>query len=128
MTTPHLPDDVRLHSLGVVPLDVDLGVVAGHRVLLLSLERWDGWADLRFARIDEQQVHRLTRRVPPADAWHVVVDGSPVRVHDAVGRGDRTFSNGEVRLSPWPADARHLDVTVEVAPGHGPLHASFDLA
>ncbi len=127
MTAPHLPDDVVPRSLGVVPLEVDLGLTAGHRVVLLSLEFWDGWADLRFARIDEQQVHRLTRRVPPVDAWHVVVDGVVVPVHDAVGRGDRTFSNGEVRLSPWPTGAHRVDVTVAVVTGHPPLHAAFDL-
>jgi hypothetical protein len=101
----------------VVPLGVDLGTAAGHRLLLLSLEVWADWADLRFARIDPGGAPPLARRVPPATAWTVTADGLALTVIDAVGRGDRTFSNGEVRLAPPPAPGATLEVTVEVAPG-----------
>jgi hypothetical protein len=100
-----------------VPLGVDLGASAGQRLVLLSLERWDGWGDLRFARIDVGATQRLTRRVPPAEAWSVTIDGRPAEVFDAVGRGDRTFSNGEVRLVPCPQPGSTLEVIVAVTPG-----------
>jgi hypothetical protein len=123
MTAPHLPQDVPLPPVprGVVPLGVDLGTAAGHRLVLLSLERWDGWADLRFARIDVGATGRLARRVPPAAAWAARSDGRPLAVFDAVGRGDRIFSNGEVRLVPAPPVGATLEVAVQVAPGTAPL-------
>jgi hypothetical protein len=112
---------------GVVPLGIDLGVVAGQRVVLLSLEVWEGWADLRFARVDIGATQRLTRRVPPADAWSVTADGDPLEVFDAVGRGDRTFSNGEVRLVPAPGLDATLEVSVAVVPGEPPLTTAVTL-
>jgi hypothetical protein len=129
MTASHLPLDAPLPPVprGVVPLDLDLGAVAGHRLVLLSLEVWDGWADLRFARIDVAATARLTRRVPPADAWAVTADGRPLEVFDAVGRGDRRFSNGEVRLVPPPAPGATLAVTVRVLPGAEPLRGRVQL-
>lgn len=107
----------------VDPLLVDLGEVEGHRVILLSLEVYDTWADLRFARIDETAVRPLPRRVPPAESWTVRVGDRSLDVLDAVGRGDRGFSNGEVRLSPAPPAGAALDVAVTVIPGTAPLTA-----
>lgn len=112
---------------GVLPLDVDLGVAAGHRLFLLSLERWDGWADLRFARVDTGTGQRLSRRVPPAAQWRVRVDGRPVEVFDAVGRGDRWFSNGEVRLVPAPPPGGTLEVEVVLTAGTPPLSGAIEL-
>jgi hypothetical protein len=112
---------------GVVPLGIDLGVVAGQRMVLLSLEVWEGWADLRFARVDVGATQRLTRRIPPADAWSITADGRPLRIFDAVGRGDRTFSNGEVRLVPAPALDAVLVVSVEVVPGEPSLTTGVTL-
>lgn len=107
----------------VDPLMADLGAVEGHRVVLLSLEVYDTWADLRFARIDDGASRPLARRVPPAEAWTVRVDDESLTVVDAVGRGDRAFSNGEVRLSPPPPPRTPLDVAVTVVPGAPPLTA-----
>lgn len=105
----------------VEPLLVDLGAVEGHRVVLLSLEVYDRWADLRFARIAEDATRPLPRRVPPAEAWTVRVDDTSLTVVDAVGRGDRDFSNGEVRLTPPPPPGAVLDVAVTVLAGTAPL-------
>lgn len=123
MTAPHLPHEAPLPpvSRGVVPLGLDLGVAAGHRLSLLSLEVWDGWADLRFARVDVGATARLARRVPPAEAWRIRVDGVDVEVFDAVGRGDRAFSNGEVRIVPPPPPGARLEVAVRVTPDSEPL-------
>jgi hypothetical protein len=125
MSAPHLPHDAPSPPVprGVVPLDIDLGAIAGQRVVLLSLERWDGWADLRFARIDIGATTRMARRVPPAEAWTVAADGRRLEVFDAVGRGDRWFSNGEVRLVPAPPAGATLAVSVLVVPGSEPLRA-----
>jgi hypothetical protein len=129
VTAPHLPHDAPLPAVprGVVPLGIDVGTVAGQRLVLLSLERWDGWADLRFARIDVGATARLTRRVPPPGAWRITVEDRDLEVFDAVGRGDRTFSNGEVRLVPSPPDGATLTVEVTVVPGTPPLEASVTL-
>ena len=123
MTSPHLPANVPMppSPRTVVPLGIDMGAVAGQQLVLLSIELWRGWADLRFARIDVGATQRLTRRVPQADAWTVTKDGQPLEVFDAVGRGDRTFSNGEVRLVPEPAAGDTLRVEVTVVPGEPPL-------
>ncbi|GGI06160.1 hypothetical protein [Egicoccus halophilus] len=129
MSAPHLPEGLAVPDapVRVVPLTVDLGTVAGQRVVLLSLEVWPQWADLRFARIDVGATRPLPRRVPPVDAWQVHLDGRPLEVLDAVGRGDRSFSNGEVRLRPVPPEGSSLEVRVTVIPGHEPLTATVAL-
>lgn len=129
VTAPHLPHGTPLPAVprGVIPLGIDLGVAGGHQLVLLSLERWDGWADLRFARIDVGSEGRLARRVPPAEAWAVLADGVELEIFDAVGRGDRSFSNGEVRLVPAPGEHARLQVAVQVAPGTEPLSTQVQL-
>lgn len=129
MTAGHLPDAAPMppSTGGVLPLGIDVGVMAGQRLVLLSLELWDGWGDLRFARIDVGATQRLTRRVPPADAWSVTGNDGAYEIFDAVGRGDRRFSNGEVRLVPAPSPGSILDVSVRVVPGTEPLHARVPL-
>jgi hypothetical protein len=120
---PHLPLQLPrpVRPVTVVPLDLDLGVCAGHRFLLRSLEVWDGWADLRFARVDEGAPRPLPRRVPPVAAWSVTSGDEVLEVLDAVGRGDREFSNGEVRLCPAPTPDARLEIEVELVPGEPPL-------
>lgn len=98
----------------VVPLDLDLGEVGGHRFWLRSIEDWHGWMDVRIARVDEQGGQPLPRRLPPPAAWRAWLDGLPITVADAVGRGDRRFSDGEVRLRPGlPDDAAAHDLRLE---------------
>lgn len=113
----------------VVPLMTELGMVAGHRFVLLSIEDWAGWFDLRFARIDTAGNQTLPRRIPPAHAW--VIDDLTDRVYtvdDAVGRGDRHLSIGEVRVVPGlPDGATSLQVEARVL-GNGPaLRARVDV-
>jgi hypothetical protein len=129
VSSPHLPADLPRppRPVAVLPLDIDLGHCEGHRLLLRSLEVWDGWADLRFARTDEGARRPLPRRVPPAGAWSVTADGVPLEVLDAVGRGDREFSNGEVRLRPAPAPGARLRVEAALLPGTEPLSGEFTL-
>lgn len=102
----------------VVPLDVDAGSVAGHRLWFRSVEDWGGWMEVRFARVDELGQQALPRRVPPPDAWHAWLDGEELTVADAVGRGDRRFSDGELRLRPG-LDGRGgtLTITAELLDG-----------
>lgn len=127
MTAPHLPPGLGVPDapVRVVPLTLDLGAVAGQKLVLLSLEVWPQWADLRFARIDVGADRPLPRRVPPVEAWQVTCDGEAVQVLDAVGRGDRHFSNGEVRLAPAPAEGAGVGVIVTVVPGAPPLTATI---
>lgn len=126
MSGPHLPPGVpdAPRPDRIVPLLVELGEAGGHRLTLLSLEVWPGFADLRFARVDVDGGAPLPRRVPPPGAWQIACDGSPVEVWDAVGRGDRAFSNGEVRLRPAPPPGATLTVTVELRPGAAALTAT----
>ena len=104
----------------VVSLDVDAGSVAGHRFWLRSIEDWGGWMDVRIARVDEDGTRPLPRRLPPPSAWRAWLDDMPITVADAVGRGDRRFSDGEVRLRPGlpDDDAPHrLRLSAEVLDG-----------
>ncbi len=129
MTGSHLPDEVPFPPvpLRVDPIGVDVGESLGHRLRLLSLERFEGWADLRFVRFDAGGGQRLSRRVPPPESWNVRCDRAEVRVHDAVGRGDRWFSNGEVRLVPAPPAGSTLTVEVVLADGAPALVAEVIL-
>ena len=121
MPTP--PTPVRVH-----PLLVDVGTVAGQRLVLLSLEVYDAFADLRFARMDVGAPRPLPRRVPPVDAWSITdATGAAYTVVDAVGRGDRAFSNGEARLVPPPPVGAILEISVTLVPDEPPLTASAQL-
>lgn len=102
----------------VIALDVDAGSIAGHRLWVRSVEDWGGWMDLRVARVDELGARPLPRRLPPPDAWRAWLDGEELTVADAVGRGDRRFSDGELRLRPGLPDGDcTLTVTAELLPG-----------
>lgn len=127
MSASHLPPGVPMPPTPrqVLPLLLDLGQAAGHRLMLLSLEIWDGWTDLRFARVDVGGGRPLKRRVPPAEAWSVWIDDEPVGVFDAVGRGERAFSNGEVRLTRVPRSGQTLRVEVALTADADPLRGSI---
>lgn len=114
-----------VQPIRVDELMVDVGAVDGHRLVLLSVEVYDEWADLRFARLDEGAPRPLTRRIPPAEAWTIEVDGTPAEVRDATGRGDRAFSNGEVRFAPPPQKGSRLTVEVHLRPDADPLSGSW---
>ncbi len=115
-------DPIRVDALVHV-----LGSTDGHRLVLLSVEVYDDVADLRFARIDDDGTTPLARRVPAADAWAIAIDGQRATIIDAVGRGDRSFSNGEVRFRPPPPPGATLQVRATLAPDAPPLHATLDL-
>lgn len=109
----------------VVELVTDAGEVAGHRLVLLSLEVYDAWMDLRFARIDVGGQRPLPRRVPAPEAWSVDGTTGDYTVVDAVGRGGRGFSNGEVRIvPPVPAGGDTLTVSAVLLDGEPPLTAT----
>lgn len=110
----------------VVEVVTDAGEVAGHRLVLLSLEIYDAWMDLRFARIDVGAERPLPRRVPAPEGWRVHGADGDYTVVDAVGRGDRGFSNGEVRIVPAvPAHGDTLEVTAVLLDGEPPLGATI---
>jgi hypothetical protein len=113
----------------VVALDHDAGTVAGHRLWIRSVEDWGAWMDVRVARVDEDGTRPLPRRLPPPDAWTAWLDGAPLEVADMVGRGDRRFSDGELRLRPGlPADGGGtLLVRVVVHPDEAPLTIELTL-
>jgi len=116
---PHLPPDMTVpqRPVAVHPLLVEVGEAAGHRLVLLSLEDWGAWADLRFGRIATPGAAPLARRIPLSTDWTVSIDGSPAEVLDVAGRGDRAFSNGEVRIRPAPQPGALLRVAALLAPG-----------
>ena len=115
---PHLPPGVTApeHPRAVRPLLVDVGEAAGHRLVLLSIEDWGAWADLRFGRIATPGAAPLARRIPLATDWAIDIDGEPAEVVDVAGRGDRSFSNGEVRIRPAPGPGATLRLRARLAP------------
>ena len=116
---PHLPPGVSApeHPTAVRSLLVEVGEAAGHRLVLLSIEDWGPWADLRFGRLATHGAAPLARRIPLATDWEVWIDGGPAEIVDVAGRGDRSFSNGEVRIRPAPAPGSHLRLRALLAPG-----------
>jgi hypothetical protein len=105
-------------------LMLDVGLGAGHRLVLLSLEAWEDWGDLRFARIATAGATPLARRIPLVTDWHVTIDGVDAEVLDVTGRGDRALSTGEVRLRPCPPAGSTVTLHTTLAPGAG-LSATF---
>jgi hypothetical protein len=116
---PHLPSDVRVpeRPVAVRPLMVEVGEAAGHRLVLLSIEDWGPWADLRFGRLATPGAAPLARRIPLATDWQVWIDGELAEVVDVAGRGDRGFSNGEVRIRPAPVPGSRFRLRAQLAPG-----------
>jgi hypothetical protein len=116
---PHLPPGVSAPELPVAvrPLLAAVGEAAGHRLVLLSIEDWGPWADIRFGRIATPGAPPLARRIPLATDWEVTIDGTPAEILDVAGRGDRGFSNGEVRLRPAPSAGSRLRLRALLAPG-----------
>jgi hypothetical protein len=125
---PHLPPDTPVPDapVSVRPLLIDAGRAAGHRVVLLSIEDWGAWADLRFARIAGAGAPPLTRRIPAAPDWQVWIDGTPAEIIDVAGRGERSFSNGEVRLRPAPRPLARLRVRARLTPDEA-IDVEFDV-
>ena len=116
---PHLPRGITApdRPVAVRALLTDVGEAAGHRLVLLSIEDWGAWADLRFGRIATPGARPLARRIPLATDWSVSIDGRPAEVLDVAGRGDRGFSNGEVRLRPARQPGSRLRLKAQLAPG-----------
>jgi hypothetical protein len=116
---PHLPPGISApeRPVAVRPLLAEVGEAAGHRLVLLSIEDWGPWADLRFGRLATPGAAPLARRIPLATDWMVSIDGVPAEVVDVAGRGDRSFSNGEVRIRPAPSAGSLLRVEAQLAPG-----------
>ena len=116
---PHLPPGITPpeRPVAIRSLLVDVGEAAGHRLVLLSIEDWGPWADLRFGRIATPGAAPLARRIPLATDWSVLVDGVPAEILDVAGRGDRGFSNGEIRFRPAPQPGSTLRVEAQLAPG-----------
>jgi hypothetical protein len=125
---PHLPRDVTVPLLPVAvrPLIVELGEVVGHRLLLLSIEDWGMWADLRFARIATPGASPLARRIPLAADWQVWLDGEPAEVVDVAGRGERVFSNGELRIRPAPRPGSRMRLRARLS-GEGTIDTELDV-
>ncbi len=116
---PHLPPGMTApeRPVAVRPLLADVGEAAGHRLVLLSIEDWGPWSDLRFGRVATPGAAPLARRIPLATDWVVSIDGVPAEVIDVAGRGDRSFSNGEVRIRPSPTPGSLLRLRAQLAPG-----------
>jgi len=116
---PHLPPGVSApeRPVAVRRLMTEVGEAVGHRLVLLSIEDWGPWADVRFARIATPSAAPLARRIPLATDWQVWLDGIPAEVVDVAGRGDRAFSNGEVRIRPAPLPGSRLRIAALLAPG-----------
>jgi hypothetical protein len=125
---PHLPPGVSApeHPTAVRPLLFEVGEAAGHRLLLLSIEDWGPWADLRFGRLATPGAPPLARRIPLATDWQVWIDGEPAEIVDVAGRGDRSFSNGEVRIRPAPAPGSRLRLRAALATGAA-VETEFDV-
>lgn len=125
---PHLPPDTSVPDAPVTvrPLLVDAGRAAGHHLVLLSIEDWGAWADLRFARIAGPGAPPLTRRIPAAQDWQVWVDGIAAEIIDVAGRGERSFSNGEVRVRPAPSAGARLRVRAALTPSEA-IDVEFDV-
>jgi len=115
---PHLPPGMSAPDapVAVRPLLAEVGEAAGHRLLLLSIEDWGPWADLRFARLATAGAQPLARRIPLAVDWRISIDGVPAEIIDVAGRGDRAFSNGEVRIRPAPTPGGVLRLAARLAP------------
>jgi hypothetical protein len=108
----HQPKLVR-----VVPIAHELDIGGGERLVLLSLEIWSDWLDLRLATVGPAGA-RMPRPMASYGDWALTDDlGTTYRTTGAVVSGEQHVQVCQVSFSPSPpAEAKTLTMTL---PGSG---------
>jgi hypothetical protein len=101
----------------VVPLAREVELADAVRLVLLSLEIWSGWVDLRLATIGSGE-GQVARPVASYGDWRLADDcGTDYRTVGASSSGDEKMQVSQVSFSPSPpAEATTLTLTL---PGAG---------
>jgi hypothetical protein len=109
----HPPDLVR-----VVPIARQVDVGEGLRLVLLSLEIWSGWLDLRLAAVCSAPGDSASRLLATSTGWTLADDlGTSYRQVGHSSSGDDSMSLGQVSFQPSPpAEVKTLTLAL---PGEG---------
>jgi hypothetical protein len=115
---PGVYQDEPAELVRVVPLAREVYRGFGYRVVLISLELWSGWLDLRYALLPADAPPGPTPTAFMLD-WRVGDDaGTAYELCGVAGSGARRLRINQVSFRPAPpADARKLTLTAADAEG-----------
>jgi ClpA/ClpB-like protein len=115
---PGLYQDEPAELVRVVPLAREVFRGSGYRVVLISLELWSGWLDLRYALLRGDAPPGSTPPEVGLD-WRVADDaGTPYELCGLASSGARLLRVHQLSFMPAPAgDTRRLTLTAADADG-----------
>jgi hypothetical protein len=112
----------------IVPIGQEVEIAKGHRLVLLSLEIWSDWTDLRVGLVGAEQL-------PPSlgsgrhDAWTLADDlGTSYECLGARVEGDDRFQVHQVTFVPSPpSEAAALTLTLPAAKARHEVQVAVEL-
>jgi hypothetical protein len=115
---PGLYQEEPAELVRVVPLAREVFRGSGHRVVLISLELWSGWLDLRYALLPADAPPGATPAEIVLD-WRVTDDaGTTYELCGLASSGARLLRVHQLSFMPAPpTDARRLTLTASDADG-----------
>jgi ClpA/ClpB-like protein len=126
---PGVYQDEPAELVRVVPLAREVFRVSGLRIVLISLELWSGWLDLRYALLPEEAPPGST---PPEIAldWRLADDvGTSYELSGVASSGARRLRVHQLSFMPAPAaEARRLTLTAADADGASLAVVEIELA
>ena len=122
--SPDMPKLVR-----VVPIAREVELSEGRRLVLLSLEIWSDWVDLRISVASSEGERRAMLGTPGSDAWTLADDlGTEYQCLGTLVSGDGLFQIHETTFAPSPpAEAGTLTLTLPATEGRDELQVVVEL-
>ena len=113
----------------VVPIAREVQLAAGRRLVLLSLEVWSGWLDLRLAVLRPDPAEGRPQRVAGYGDWALSDDlGTAYQRVGASSAGDGLFQFHQVSFVPSPPpDASTLTLTLPAAENRDEIQVVVEL-
>jgi hypothetical protein len=113
----------------VVPIAREVELPEGRRLVLLSLEIWSDWVDLRFSIASSEGERRAMLKTPGSDAWTLADDlGTEYQCLGTLVSGDGLFQVHETTFAPSPpSEAGTLTLTLPAAEGRDEIQVVVEL-
>ncbi len=113
----------------VIPIAREVELSEGRRLVLLSLEIWSDWVDLRINLSSSEEERGAVPGTPGSDAWALADDlGTEYKCLGTSINGDDLFEVHETTFAPSPpAEAGTLTLTLPAAEGRDQIQVVVEL-